>query len=146
MAVLTIRQAAKRFGLPHKIFVNGSLLCVMNTPEARFQLPEGQHQVEIRSMIPIIRSMKYVSLSEEKTTLLEFKDREKIWDLIFWGDMALWLAKVFLHLQKPYSTIYEIVSDTVFAVWLLHEWRIRNVYFDIDVTHIENGVTNGDGA
>lgn len=135
MATLTIRQTKKRFGLPHRILINGRMLGVMNTPEINIQLPPGQYQVEIQSLFPFINSLKFLTVSEETSNVLEFRDKEKWWDVVFTADMVLWLAKLFLHLQKPWSTIYEIVSDVVFAVWLFHEWRIRNTYFDITVRH-----------
>ena len=135
MAVLTIRQTKKRFGLPHKILVNGKLLGIMNIPELKIQLPAGQYSIEIQSILPFINSMKFVKVSDETANILEFRDKEKWWDIIFTIDMILWVAKLFVHLQKPYSTIYELVSDLIFAIWLLHEWRIRNTYFDINVSH-----------
>lgn len=135
MAVLTIRQTKKRFGLPHRILVDGRVLCTMQTPEIRIQLPAAQYCITVQSLIPFISSVKYVSVSEDTENILEFRDREKWWDIVFTADMVLWLAKLFVHLQKPYSTIYEVVSDTVFAAWLIHEWRIRGTYFEMTVTH-----------
>ena len=80
MAILTIRQTKKRFGLPHRILINGRMLGVMNTPEINIQLPPGQYQVEIQSLFPFINSLKFLTVSEETSNVLEFRDKEKWWD------------------------------------------------------------------
>lgn len=137
MAELIIREKKKHFGIPRKILVNGRPLCTMKAQEIRLQLPPAQYCITIQSIVPSFCAVKYVSVSEETDNVLEFSDREKWWDLVFTADMFLWLAKIFLDLQKPYSIIYEIVSDTLFAVWLIREWRIRGTYFDMTVSHPE---------
>lgn len=137
MALLVIRQAKNVLALPHKILINGRLLGIMRTPEVNIQLPAGNYEVEIQSMISFIKSTRTITVDENRATLLTFCDKEKWWDIVFWGDMVLWLAKLFLHIPKPYSTIYEVVSDVVFAIWLWHEWRIRNDYFAVNLEKTE---------
>ncbi len=66
-------------------------------------------------------------------TYVEFGDREKVWDIIFWTDMALWLVKRVLHLPEPWGLVYEILSNGFFAVWLLRVWIIRKKYFKVEV-------------
>lgn len=133
MALLLICQAKKGLPLPHKILINGRLLGIMRTPEVKIQLPAGVYELEIQSMIPIIKSVRNVRVEENRPTRVTFGDKEKWWDVVFWGDMVLWLAKLIFRIPKPYSIYYEVVSDVVFAIWLFHEWRIRNDYFEVKV-------------
>ena len=74
-----------------------------------------------------------VTTSEAVDTFLEFGDREKIWDIIFWVDMILWLVKRLINLPEPWGLIYEILSNGFFAVWLMRVWIIRKKYFKVEV-------------
>lgn len=71
----------------------------------------------------------YVPINETK--LLTFSDRDKIWNWLFNLDIVLWLIKRFAHVPEPWGTIYEIVSNGFFAIWLLRIWIIRKHYFAI---------------
>jgi len=55
--------------------------------------------------------------------------------MVFSLDMVLWIASLFIELQKPYSTIYHIVSEGLFAIWLIHIVVIRKKYFRISTYH-----------
>ena len=74
-----------------------------------------------------------VTTSEAVDTFLEFGDREKIWDIIFWADMVLWLVKRLINLPEPWELISEILSNGFFAVWLMRVWIIRKKYFKVEV-------------
>ena len=74
-----------------------------------------------------------VTTSEAVDTFLEFGDREKLWDIIFWVDMILWLVKRLINLPEPWGLIYEILSNGFFAVWLMRVWIIRKKYFKVEV-------------
>lgn len=130
MAVLIIREKKRKLNvqLPHKLTINGRFLGLIKG-EARVNLPQGMYQIQIGSVVPFISSTSNLSVNEDETTILEFADQEFWWDLLFWGDMILWLAKLFFELPKPWGMIYEIVSNLAFAIWLIHELRIRKKYF-----------------
>ena len=99
----------------HYLLINDQVVGVMKG-EARVTVPAATFKVTIRSSIKFIESSAVVSTSEPVDTYVEFGDREKVWDIIFWADMVLWLVKRVLHLPEPWGLIYEILSNGFFAV------------------------------
>lgn len=135
MARLTIIQKKRRFSvlLPHKILIGGQLIGVMNTPVVYLNIPPGRYEVTIQSLFPFIKTSVVVRVEEGVDNVMEFEDKEKYWDILFGVDMVMWIASLFLNLEKPYSTIYHIVSEVLFAIWLIHIWVVRKRYFRIGV-------------
>lgn len=133
MATLIIKDKhSGKLALPHYLLINDQLVGVMKG-EARVTVPAATFKVTIRSSIKFIESSAVVSTSEPVDTYVEFGDREKAWDIIFWADMVLWLVKRVLHLPEPWGLVYEILSNGFFAVWLLRVWIIRKKYFKVEV-------------
>lgn len=67
--------------------------------------------------------------STEQQTLM-FRDREMLWNILFDIDLLLWIVSLFVTLP----TIYKILSDTFFVIWLLRLILIRKRYYDCRVT------------
>ena len=121
--------------LPHKILIGGQFIGLMSTPSVRIDIPQGLYEVTIQSIFPFIKTAAIVKIEEGVDNVLDFEDKEKYWDMVFSLDMILWIASLFIKLQKPYSTIYHIVSEGLFAIWLIHIIVIRNKYFNISTFH-----------
>lgn len=121
--------------LPHYLIISrtggGRLQGVIKGKETRISLPQGKYTVTIRSMYKFIESTVDVSVPANATRHLTFADRDKIWNRLFNIDLALWVMKRILHVPEPWDTVYEIVSNGFFAVWLLRIWIIRKHYFEI---------------
>ena len=133
MATLIIKDRhSGKLVLPHYLLINDQVVGVMKG-EARVTVPAATFKVTIRSSIKFIESSAVVSISESVDTYVEFGDREKVWDIIFWADMVLWLVKRMLHLPEPWGLVYEILSNGFFAVWVLRVWIIRKKYFKVEV-------------
>ncbi len=96
-------------------------------------MPQGIYEITVQSMFPFIRTSAVVKVDEGVDNVMEFEDKEKYWDIVFSLDMILWTASLFLNLQKPYSTIYHIISEGLFAIWLIHLIVVRKRYFRISV-------------
>ncbi|MBQ6940815.1 MAG: hypothetical protein IJN51_05905 [Alistipes sp.] len=133
MARLTIIQKKRRFMplLPHKILIGGQAVGLMRTPCVHIEMPQGAYEITIQSLFPFIKSSAVVRIDNGVDNVMEFEDKEKYWDILFSADMLLWIVSLFIELQKPYSTIYHIVSEGLFAIWLIHIIVIRKRYFKI---------------
>ena len=118
--------------IPHYLLINDQLLGVIKGNEAHVNLPPGRYKVTIRSMYKFIESLAdvYVPIGESKR--LTFTDKDKIWNWLFNIDLVLWFLKRILHVPEPWGTIYEMVSNGFFAVWLLRILIIRKSYFNIE--------------
>ena len=103
----------------------------MRTPSVTINIPRGIYEVTVQSVFPFIKTSAIVKVDEGVDNVMEFEDKEKYWDIVFSLDMILWIASLFIDLQKPYSTIYHIVSEGLFAIWLIHIIVIRKKYFRI---------------
>lgn len=136
MARLTIIQKNRRFMplLPHKILIGGQAVGFMRTPCVHIEILQGAYEITIQSLFPFIKSSAVVRIDEGVDNVMEFEDKEKYWDILFSVDMLLWIASLFIELQKPYSTIYHVLSEGFFAIWLIHIIVIRKRYFKI-TTH-----------
>ena len=133
MARLIIIQKKRKFTpmLPHRILIGGQMLGLMRTPSVTINMPQGIYEVTVQSVFPFIRTSATVKIDEGVDNVMEFEDKEKYWDVVFSLDMILWAASLFIDLQKPYSTIYHIVSETLFIIWLIHIIVVRKKYFRI---------------
>lgn len=133
MARLTIIQKKRRFMplLPHKILIGGQAVGLMRTHCVHIEIPQGAYEITIQSLFPFIKSSAVVRIDEGVDNVMEFEDKEKYWDILFSADMLLWIASLFIELQKPYSIIYHILSEGLFAIWLIHIIVIRKRYFKI---------------
>lgn len=116
--------------LPHYLLINGQMIGVMKG-EVKINVPPGHYQLTIRSMYRFIESTVEVEVAPGSTTVLTFGDRERLWNWLFNLDIVLWIAKRFVNVPEPWGTVYEIVSNGFFAIWLLRVWVIRKRYFSI---------------
>lgn len=137
MARLTIIQQRGKFSItiPHKILIDGQFVGIMKDKQVTIEMPMGQYDITIQSMVPFISSTQTVDLQYNSNISLSFSDREQLWDALFILDIILWIVKRFLHLASPWTWIYEIFTNAYFILWLIYEWRIRNHYFKF---HLEN--------
>lgn len=147
MAVLKIvdNHSLTLLKIPHKILINNILIGIIRSKSVRILLPEGRFSVTIQSMVPILSATKTIELGENETLQLSFRDRERIWDVLFCIDLVLWLVKIFLDafdfwtiysIPVYWSTVYEIFTNGYFVVWLIYEWLIRKKYFKIETSPI----------
>ena len=118
--------------LPHKIFFNGQLLCIMKKKAKISGIPCGKYKFTIQSMFPFISAETEIEIrqGENKVT---FTDKEKFWDVLFTIDLILMVVHWFVHLPDNIDLIYRIVTDGYFIIWLIYEWTIRKKYFKISM-------------
>jgi len=134
MALLVICPKRKQiFNLPHYLLINGQQLGLMKGEPVKIQLPAGNYKITIRSAYKFIESTIVVQIRDEESKKVVFSDREKFWNWLFNLDLVLWLIKRFVRIVEPWDTIYEIVSNGFFAIWLLRIWIIRKKYFKLEV-------------
>ncbi|MCQ2261883.1 MAG: hypothetical protein MJZ42_01870 [Bacteroidales bacterium] len=119
--------------LPRKIWVSGQFIGVMQQPEVSIQMPPGIYQITIQSIVPYFSASTTIQLLPDETKSLEFRDRERGWDILFGIDIVLWIVKRFLHLAAPWTWIYEIFTNGYFILWLFYEWKIRKKYYALKV-------------
>lgn len=64
-------------------------------------------------------------LPTQKT--IEFRDRERLWNILFDIDLILWIVSLFV----TFPLLYKIISDTFFIIWLIRLIIIRKRYYSI---------------
>lgn len=117
--------------IPHYLLINDQMLGIVKGGEVRINVLPGIYKITIRSMYKIIEGSAEVYVPINETKRLTFSDKDKIWNWMFNIDLILWILKRIIHVPEPWSTVYEIVSNGFFAVWLLRIWIIRKRYFAI---------------
>ena len=135
------------FRLPYHIILNGSFLGTMTTPQARLRLPPGCYTLTIRcgGFLPIgkkgksldltLSTTESISVSESGYTCIEFKNKERWWDILFTIDLVVWFISLFLTLPHPWNIIYHVISDGFFLLWLIHLIVVRKRYFSFYTTY-----------
>lgn len=134
LAALTITPRKTWMPLPHYILVNGQLLGILKKGTVTLSLLEGTYTVTVRSMYKFIESSVTVDVTQGTVTHLTFGDHERLWNILFNIDLVLWLVKRFVQVLEPWDTVYEIVSNVFFAIWLLRLWIIRKKYFRFSIS------------
>lgn len=145
MANLIVRERKDKsfLHLPHMIYLNNIPLGIMGRVgkdalnpklkkaplEATILLNPGHYTLCVRSMFKWFYSTIELDVSEDKTSVIEFDHKEFWWDMLFLGDIVICIALQFIELASPWETVYDVVSNGVFLVWLIHEIRIRKKYF-----------------
>ena len=133
MSLLIISPHKKQLiSYPHALLINGQLLGIMKGT-ARINIPAGRFHVTLRSMFKFIETSVDVEIPARETVEIVYGDRERLWNTIFNLDLALWLLKRIIHIGEPWDTLYEIMSNGFFAIWLLRIWIIRKRYFQMEV-------------
>ena len=146
---LTIRHQRHFFEprLPHFVFIDDHYAATMQDDETSMQIPSGNHALRIqcggrmplRLLTRITRSQRSVDLSVSSTSQLHiertshqatvtFRDRERLWNILFDLDLIAWLVSLFV----TFPPIYRIISDAFFAIWLVRLIAIRKRYYTIE--------------
>ena len=134
MVILTISPKRKQIiNIPHYLLVNGQMLGIMKGKPVNIQMPAGSYEITIRSIYKFIESTIAVRIGENESKKVVYSDREKFWNWLFNLDFVLWLIKRFITIPEPWDSIYEIVSNGFFAIWLLRIWIIRKRYFKLEI-------------
>lgn len=121
--------------IPHKLYVNGHLLGLMQTDHIQIEIPSGAFEIKVQSLIPILSSTLVVNIEEGVRNVMTFSDREKFWDALFWGALLMEIVHLFLNLSRGWNLAYHIVDDGLFLAWLIYEWSIRKRYFQLHYSH-----------
>lgn len=119
--------------LPHKVYISGRFVGVMQQPSVAIDIYPGVYLVRIQSMVPFFSAATTVQVRAGADTVLSFKDRESLWDILFVVDLVLWCAKFFFPLPLVWTWIYEIFTNGFFVAWLGYEWYIRKKYFKLTI-------------
>lgn len=135
MARLAIIQKRGKFSMtiPHKILIDGQFIGIMKGKQVVLEMPMGQYDITVQSMVPFISGTQSVELALGGDVSLVFSDREQVWDALFVVDIVLWAVKRFLNLAAPWTWIYEIFTNGYFILWLIYEWKIKNNYFRFEL-------------
>ena len=84
--------------LPHKIYIDNYYIGIVIGKSATINgFPLGRYNIMIQSMIPYFSSSSTIEIKEGSNTV-EFKDKEKIRDILFTIDIVLWIVKRFITL------------------------------------------------
>lgn len=145
MATLTFRHRRRFYEmrLPHLLFVDGLYAGMMQGDELSMPVPPGRYRLRVQfgGRLPLGRSGRSVDLSVSSeqegvevqgNTVVEFHDRERLWNVLFDVDLAVWIVSFFVTLP----TVYKIVSDVFFAVWLVRLLIIRKRYYKLNVKNL----------
>ena len=134
MPILTIVQKKSRLmpALPHKLVVNNQVVGIMKGAETNVELPAGQYNIMIQSMLPFFSASMDVTVHSGVRNVLTFSDREKIWDALLVVDMVLWVAELFFELPSPWGIVYQVFTNGYLVAWLVYEWMIRKRYCRMD--------------
>ncbi len=119
--------------LPRKLYINNRFVGVMQNGTTNIEISSGNYALTIQSTVPLISTTTIVSVKTGVVTHLDYGDREKIWNILFTIDIILSIAQLFFTLPNPWHWIYNILTNTFFAIWLIYEWRIRKRYYKTNV-------------
>ena len=117
--------------LPNRIFINGRFVGIMQQKKVSIMIPEGRYSIMIQSTIPLLYATDEVEIEKGVENVVIFKNRERIWDILFTIDLVLWIAGFFVTLPEPWGMVYEISTNTFLAIWLIYEFCIRKKYYRI---------------
>lgn len=117
--------------LPNRIFINGRLVGIMQHKKVAVMIPKGRYNLMIQSVIPFLYATDEVEIEAGVENVVSFKNRERIWDILFTIDLVLWIAGFFVTLPAPWDLVYEIATNTFLAIWLIYEFCIRKKYYRI---------------
>lgn len=138
MSTLTIhRKQFLKIGIPYWIYIDGRELGIMKGEEVNINLPAGEYNIAIRIVLILFKwqfhigGSRKISVDDNTVRHLWITDKERVWNILFDIDLVLWIAEFFFTLPYPWKTVYDILSNGFFAIWLLRIWIIRNSYFII---------------
>ena len=131
---------------PHLLFINGFYAGTLRNDVTQFDIPDGSYcfRIQFGGKLPIGKTGKNLDLSVSSTqqinirhgqnTIVTFHDRERLWNILFDIDLVVWITSFFITLP----TIYKIISDAFFVLWLLRLLLIRKQYYRIGIRYENN--------
>lgn len=136
MAMLIVSERRRRhtLALPHRLFINGQMVGIMQGGEVCLQMPQGRATVVIQSMLPWLSASMVVEVREGYDCRVVFADRERLWDILFGIDLVVWVVRLFLSLTPTANLVYHLCSDGFFVVWAVRTWLLRRRYFHIEAS------------
>ncbi len=136
MLTVTRRRRWPELRLPHALFIDG-LYAGTFYDTISLDVPRGTYSLRVQfgGAVPLGRSGRSLDLSLSSTArvtvdnpaIVEFYDREMIWNILFDIDLVVWVVSLFVTLPP----VYKMVSDIFFAVWLVRLVVIRRRYYRI---------------
>ncbi len=120
---------------------------VMTTPQVNITLPAGVYVLSIcfGGYLPIGKKGKHIDLTLSTTetirvnetgyTCLEFRNKERWWDIVFTIDLVVWLVLIFFTLPYPWNIVYHVLSDGFFLAWIIRLVAVRKRYFAFATTY-----------
>ena len=117
--------------LPNRIFINGRLVGITQQKKVSVMIPKGRYSIMIQSPLPFLYATDEIEIERNVENVVAFKNRERIWDILFTIDLVLWIVGFFVTLPTPWDLVYEIATNTFLAVWLIYEFCIRKKYYRI---------------
>lgn len=128
---LTIEKSCSELmaRIPNRIIINGRFVGIMQQRKVSIMIPKGNYHLMIQSVFPFMYATADISIEPEVENFVKFRNRERVWDILFTIDLILWIAKFFFTLPDPWDMIYEISTNTFFAIWLIYEFCIRKKYY-----------------
>lgn len=101
-------------------------------------IPRGTYTLRIQfgGRVPLGKSGRTVDLSLSSTTQISidgdtnvtFRDRERLWNILFDIDLLAWVVSLFV----TFPPAYKIISDAFFVIWLIRLVAIRKRYYKIE--------------
>lgn len=134
MATLSIIQEKSKLmpQIPHKLLINGQLVGILQGTKTEINIPAGTFRLTIQSMIPFFSASRMVHIEEGLENTLQFKDRERWWDVLFTLDIILWIVHLFVSQPEEWDLTYEIFTNGYLILWLGYEWLIHKKYFRLE--------------
>lgn len=117
--------------IPNKIFINRRLVGIMQQKKVSVMIPQGTYNIMVQSIIPFLYATKVIEIEQGVENVVTFRNRERIWDILFSIDLALWIAGFFITLPEPWGMVYDVATNTFLAIWLIYEFSIRKKYYRI---------------
>ena len=117
--------------LPNRIIINGRLIGIMQQKRVTIMIPEGVYSIMIQSPFPFLYATDEVEIQANVENIVTFKNRERIWDILFTIDLALWIAGFFVTFPDPWDMVYEISTNAFLVLWIIYEFCIRKKYYKI---------------
>ncbi len=150
--MLTIRHIRHWYEpkLPHAVFLDGLFAGLLKDDTLQLEVPQGDYVLKVQAggRLPIGKSGKSIDLSLSSTKQISvprtgeveclFRDRERMWNILFDLDLIAWVVSWFVILPP----LYKILSDAFFVVWLLRLVLIRKKYYRIDASFSERKPLN----
>ena len=141
--MLTVRHLRHWYEpkLPHAVFIDGLYAGMLRDDKIQLDVPQGNYELRVQfgGRMPIGKSGKSIDLSLSSTDRIEinrtgnvicdFHDRERLWNILFDIDLILWVVSWFVAMPS----LYKIISDAFFIIWLLRLLVIRKRYYKLKV-------------